>query len=156
MKPASILRLSLATAVLLLLATATPLGHAGEAKPALDAQCVRVDVPPRLLAHQVFEAKVTMRNTGSQAWDDGMKLRSQDPLDNTNWGTTFIIMGQGRSAKPGEEVTFKSNLKAPGTPGQVVFRWRVARIRGNVMFGDLNKQAREPDIPPRTPRGSPC
>jgi len=163
MKPASIPRLSLAAAAaLVLVATTAPLGHAGEAKPALDAVCVRVDVPPRLLAHQVFEAKVTMRNTGTQAWDDGMKLRSQDPLDNTNWGTTFIIMGQGRSAKPGEEVIFKSNLKAPGTPGKVAFRWRVARIRGNTMFGEATPpktilvEPRPPEPAPKPPTQDPA
>ena len=105
------------------------------AAAAFDARYVRMEVPAKLLTDQVFLAKITMKNTGSQAWGDGMKLRSQDPPDNTNWGTSFIIMGQGRSAKPGEEFTFTSYLKAPAAAGKFAFQWRVAKIKDNEMFG---------------------
>ncbi len=104
--------------------------------PALDAGYVRMEIPQTLLTDQVFLAKITMKNTGSQAWGDGMSLRSQDPLDNTTWGTHFIIMGQGRNAKPGEEFTFSSYLKAPAVAGKFAFQWRVMRNRDNEMFGE--------------------
>ena len=96
MKPASIIRLSLAAGALLLFATATPLGHAGEAKPALDAQCVRVEVPPRLLAHQVFEryepwfGALLTRPTGSLVADRTGQATSFAMFNLQERGTLFV------------------------------------------------------------------
>jgi hypothetical protein len=103
--------------------------------PALDAAYVRMEVPDKVRAGQVFAVTITMKNTGRDQWGDGMKLLSQDPVGNETWGTSFIIMGQGKNAKPGEEFTFASGLKAPPEPGKYAFRWRVARNRDGVMFG---------------------
>ena len=125
-----------------------------------DATHVGTDVPATVVADQVFVAKVTMKNTGTRAWSDALKLRSQEPLDNTVWGTSFIYLGQGRSCKPGEEITFSSNLKAPGRPGKYGFRWRMARNQDGSMFSEPTplreivvtpRRANPPPAPPRPP-----
>ena len=112
-----------------------------EAQPApeWDAKFVAMQVPKRLVADQVFRARITMRNTGTQTWREGRDLvpttlRSQDPDANTTWGTNFIIQGQGTTVAPGQEFTYHSNLKAPSAPGEYVFRWRVSGKPG--FFGE--------------------
>ncbi|MCY2953920.1 MAG: NBR1-Ig-like domain-containing protein [Planctomycetota bacterium] len=94
-----------------------------------DAKFVRMEIPETVLTDQVFLAKVIMRNTGSVAWEGQNQaiLHSQNPEDNTTWGTHFVYMRQGNSAKPEEEFTFVSYLKAPSTPGKHAFKWRLAR-----------------------------
>lgn len=101
--------------------------------PEYDAKFVRMDqLPKKLLTGQVFRAAITMKNTGTQSWGPEIKkhsvLRSEDPADNTTWGTHFFIQGQGTTCKPGNEFTYVSWLKAPSTPGEYVFQWRVARM----------------------------
>lgn len=54
---------------------------------ALDARHVKTKVPAKLVADQVFDAAITMKNVGSQAWGDGLKLRSCEPVDNRHWGS---------------------------------------------------------------------
>ena len=117
-------------AVLLGVLLAGPLPAAEpSAATSWDARAVRVEVPERLLTDQVFLAKITMQNAGSIAWqgDSQPVLHSQNPDDNHTWGTHFIYMRQGNSAKPGEEFTFVSYLKAPGTAGEHSFQWRLGR-----------------------------
>lgn len=71
--------------VLLALAPGTSLCHAHlpakAAAGALDARQVRMKVPGKLLTDQVFLAKITMENTGSQAWGDGVGFWSANAGD---------------------------------------------------------------------------
>jgi len=135
--------------------------ESGEAQPApeWDARFVTMQVPKRLVTDQVFHATITMRNTGTQTWREGRditptRLRSQDPEGNTTWGTNYIIQGQGTTVAPGQEFTYKSNLKAPSTPGEYGFRWRVAGKPG--CFGEptaketivVEKREEGPAVPP--------
>ena len=101
--------------------------------PALDAKFIKMSkVPKELLAGQVFRVAITMKNTGTRAWGPAIKdhvvVRSQAPVDNTTWGTHFIIQGQGKTCKAGAEFTFASALMAPPDPGEYVFQWRVSRM----------------------------
>ena len=50
------------------------------------------------------------------------------------WGATFFIQGQGTVVEPGKEHTYVSNLRAPSTPGQHVFQWRLSGDKG--LFGE--------------------
>jgi len=70
-----------------------------------------------------------MKNTGSKAWDGQAHahLHSQDPPDNTTWGTHSILQGQGTSVAPGAEKVYLSQLKAPGTPGEFSLQWRLVQ-----------------------------
>ncbi len=108
-------------------------GPGGAEAPEYDAAFVKMSqLPEKLLTDQVFKAAITMKNTGSRSWGPEIKdhsvLRSQAPPDNTTWGTYFIIQGQGTACRPGEEFTYASSLRAPSTPGEYVFQWRVARM----------------------------
>ncbi|HUU22224.1 MAG TPA: hypothetical protein VM389_06775, partial [Phycisphaerae bacterium] len=149
-----------------------PAGEADKLDPVAgyDAQCVKVVVPKEILTDEVFRAVIVMRNTGTQSWgpenDRHAYLRSQTPLDNNTWGCNFIIQGQGTNVPPGGEFTYASYLKAPGTPGEHVFQWRLARGTSlehdkGKMFGAMTpaetivvkKRPDEPAPPPR-PRES--
>jgi len=66
----------------------------------LDARHVRTEVPTRLLTDQVFEAGVTMKNSGSAAWSDGLKLSSLSHKPDrmgpeTKWNTHNDFLGTG-------------------------------------------------------------
>ena len=95
-----------------------------------DAKHVKTDVPKTVAADQVFVAKITLKNTGTQAWREvrdvgAPALKSQSPDDTPTWGTNFVILGQGVEVKPGQEFTFRSNLRAPTDPGKYTFQWRL-------------------------------
>ena len=93
-----------------------------------DAALVRMTVPGKVTASQVFAVKVTMRNTGTKAWaGPGIRLRSVDPRNNVTWGTNYILIAQGKSVGPGREYTFTSHVRAPGKPGKMGFRWQVCK-----------------------------
>ncbi|MHC4716044.1 MAG: hypothetical protein ACYS5V_03685 [Planctomycetota bacterium] len=100
---------------------------------ALDAAFVKMsELPRKLLAGELFQVSITMKNIGSQAWGPEIPkhtvLRSRAPADNTTWGTHFIIQGQGTACKPGDEFTYRSWLRAPEVPGEYVFQWSVVRM----------------------------
>ncbi len=150
---------TLASLVLATAAPALPPQASPEGAP-LDARFVRMEIPRKVLTDQVFQAKIVMKNTGSEAWreDRGRhtRLRSQDPQDNMTWGTNFIIQGQGSVVNPGDEWTFTSHLKAPGAPGEAVFRWRLAGARDGVFFGEATPREivqveKRPEAPPGLP-----
>jgi hypothetical protein len=131
--------------------------------PEWDARFVKMTVPKRLLTDQVFPVAITMKNTGSQTWREGRDirpttLRSQDPEGNTTWGTSYIIQGQGTSVAPGQEFTYRSNLKAPSRPGEYAFQWRDSGPAG--LFGEPTaketivvekRQEETPVAPPALP-----
>lgn len=100
-----------------------------QAPEAWDAKFVKMEVPDSVEADAVFAVKITMKNTGSETWREGRditpsSLRSQPDKDMT-WGTTYFIQGQGTVVEPGKEHTYSSNLRAPSTPSQHVFQWRL-------------------------------
>jgi hypothetical protein len=110
-----------------------------------DAQAVKVEVPSQVLTDQVFPAKISMKNTGSAAWEGGNQpvLYSYCPEHNQTWGTDFIYMLQGNAARPGQEFTFKSYLKAPSAPGEHSFQWRLGRRAPDgktIFFGQATAQ----------------
>ncbi|NQT37204.1 MAG: hypothetical protein HQ581_06930 [Planctomycetes bacterium] len=98
--------------------------HAAE----YDAALVGMSVPKKVTAGEVFAATISMRNTGTKAWGGWpIRLRSVNPQDNLSWGTNYILIAQGTSVRPGEEYTFRSNLRAPANPGKINFQWQVCK-----------------------------
>ncbi|MBN2477011.1 MAG: hypothetical protein JXB62_20555 [Pirellulales bacterium] len=146
MTHAQVSPLRMLVAGLLALACGAASGHLAAAQPGdaaqprdtegLDARHVETQVPAKVITDEVFEASVTIKNTGSQSWGDGMKLRCWEPLDAMTWGTNYIYLGQGRGCGPGEEITLRSCLKAPDTPGEYVFQWRMAQNQDGHAFGE--------------------
>ena len=113
--------------------------------PAWDAQFISQNVPSTAEADTVFSAQITFKNTGTQAWNavallgQSPKLISQSPAHNMNWGTDFIIEGQGQNVLPGQTFTFTSNLKAPSALGSTDFQWRpFVQYSINNYFGDFS------------------
>jgi hypothetical protein len=102
-----------------------------------DSGFVDMVVPDRVLAHEVFPVTITMRNTGTQAWEGWpVRLRSVHPPNNRTWGTDYILIAQGTAVKAGETYAFRSYLKAPATAGKVNFQWQVCRD-GESWFGEV-------------------
>ncbi|NQT52977.1 hypothetical protein HQ576_13045, partial [bacterium] len=105
------------------------------ARPDYDAAFVRMAVPDKVEAHEVFAVKITMRNTGTKPWRGWpVRLRPVNPLNHLDWGTNYILIAQGKSVEAGEEYTFTSHLRAPAKPGKVGYQWQVCRD-GTLWFG---------------------
>jgi len=149
------------SALAVIAAEKAPQPQPSAAAPVFDAEYVSMDVPKQLITDQVFQVKIVMKNTGSQDWGPASAthafLRSQDPPDNTTWGTNFIIQGQGRTVKSSQEFAFVSYLKAPGTPGEYAFQWRLAKKeQDRAFFGqptarEMIRVQQRPAEPPSLP-----
>ena len=114
-----------------------------------DGAFVRMRVPERVQAHQVFPVTITVRNTGSQTWEGWpIRLRSVNPPNNRTWGTDYILIAQGTAVKAGEEYAFRSHLKAPAGPGKVNFQWQVCKD-GDNWFGEVTP-AKTIEVVPNT------
>jgi N-acetyl-anhydromuramyl-L-alanine amidase AmpD len=95
-----------------------------------NATVAGTSVPATLVAGQNFTATITMNNNGTKPWASGgstpHNLGSQSPQDNTTWGF-------GRVALPfspvnaGQNATFTLNARAPTTPGNYAFAWRMVQ-----------------------------
>ncbi len=128
-----------------------------------DAKFVRMEVPKKVATDQVFKVVIVMRNTGKRSWgpdnDAHGLLRSQDPPNNTTWGTNFIIQHQGTNCKVGEEFAYTSYLRAPNAPGEYSFHWRLTKRKGGTFFGEptaremirVEQRPAEPPSPPPPP-----
>src|SRR5260370_16624216 len=84
-----------------------------------------------------------MQNNGATTWTwsgaNSFRLGSQNPQDNTGWGTARVDL-QGDVA-PGAAATFDFDITAPPTPGTYNFQWRMVQEMVN-WFGDST-----PNIP---------
>jgi hypothetical protein len=94
-----------------------------------------------VLAGRSFPVNVTMKNTGITTWTsvgtNPQRLGSQDPQDNTIWGTGRVELPQ--LVPPGSTVMFSFNVTAPLTPGLRPFQWRMVQ-EGITWFGDLTPE----------------
>ncbi|MFT4246720.1 MAG: Ig-like domain-containing protein, partial [Pseudomonas sp.] len=104
--------------------------------PQLAAQYVSLSIPTTMVVGQAYSASVTMKNTGLSTWSasNAFNLGSQNPGDNTTWGT-------GRVAVPGSvasnaSATFNFTAKAPLAAGTYNFQWRMVQD-GVAWFGSL-------------------
>ena len=103
----------------------------------LDAAFIRMKVADSVTTHEVLPVEIIMRNTGTATWSgSSIRLRSVDPRDPLTWGTDYILIAQGTAVGPGDEVTFRSHLRAPAKAGEARFQWQM-RKDGTSWFGDL-------------------
>ena len=74
-----------------------------------------------------YNVWVRMRNTGTTTWAPGgstpFRLGSQNPQDNSTWGTNRV--GLTAPVAPGGEATFAFTVTAPSSPGTWRFQWRM-------------------------------
>ena len=132
--------------------------------PDYDAKFVRMEIPKKVTTDQVFKVVIVMKNTGTRSWgpDNAAHglLRSQDPPNNTTWGTNFIIQRQGTNCKVGKEFSYTSYLRAPHAPGKYSFQWRLTKRKGGAVFGEPTAReviqvVRRPEPPPPPPAPPP-
>lgn len=98
-----------------------------------NAQFVSQLVPSAMAPGGIYLVRVTMRNTGSTTWSAaaGVKLGSQNPEDNTTWGSRVPLP---HDVAPGEDVAFMFSVTAPSTTGAYNFQWKMLR-EGFAWFG---------------------
>lgn len=104
----------------------------------LDAHYVSQDLPIALQPDRTYTFHITMQNTGARTWVAGgptpVRLGSQDPQDNTLWGTHRAALPA--DVAPGAFVTIPVTITAPHAPGTYTFRWRMVQ-EGVTWFGEL-------------------
>jgi hypothetical protein len=98
-----------------------------------NAEFVSQSVKTTMYAGEGYNVSVTMRNTGNSTWPANslIKLGSQSPQDNMNWGMNRVQLTQ--SVPPGGMVTFNFTVSAPA-PGKWNFQWRMVQ-EGVEWFG---------------------
>ncbi|MGZ4830179.1 MAG: hypothetical protein ACXV78_11095 [Candidatus Angelobacter sp.] len=106
------------------------------------AICVGQTVPASpVLAGRSFPVTITMKNTGITTWTSAgsnpHRLGSQDPQDNTAWGTNRV--GVPQLVPPGSSVVFNFTATAPMTQGLRPFQWRMVQ-EGITWFGDFTPE----------------
>lgn len=102
-----------------------------------NATFVSQSVPTSMMAGQSYNVSVTMNNSGNTTWtSDVYKLGSQNPQDNSTWGTGRVYLPAGHSVPPGANHTFDFTVTAPGTPGSYNFQWRMVQ-EGVEWFGEF-------------------
>jgi hypothetical protein len=95
---------------------------------AFDSIFISQNVPATLTAGQTFLANIVWQNTGTQTWNGaaGLRLISQNPLNNITWGGNTVLLPNFIVA-PGEQLNLTMQAIAPTTPGNYNFQWQVAR-----------------------------
>lgn len=104
-----------------------------------DAEFVSQSVPSSMMAGQVYNVSVTMRNNGSSTWSKTSlyHLGSQNPPNNDIWGNLIDLgIGWGNVSRieladdeyvvPGSTKNFTFTVRAPLIPGIYSFQWRMA------------------------------
>ncbi|MCX6712905.1 MAG: DUF2341 domain-containing protein, partial [Candidatus Vogelbacteria bacterium] len=102
-----------------------------------NSQFISQTVPSTMTAGQTYTVSVTMKNTGTTTWTaaDNYRLGSQNPQDNTVWGTGRVSLSETESIVPGQTKTFSFSVKAPTTISAYNFQWKM--MQENVQwFGD--------------------
>lgn len=100
-------------------------------------------VPYVLLPGEQLSALVKMRNVGSTTWTPagGYRLGSQNPQDNTRWGTNRVSLPAGAQVPPGGTFDFVWQFQAPTAAGTYDFQWRMVHD-GVRWFGDFTPNVR--------------
>ncbi|MEK6909441.1 MAG: hypothetical protein AABX23_05330, partial [Nanoarchaeota archaeon] len=103
-----------------------------------DAQFVSQQALSNIIAGQQYNVAITLLNNGSQPWEEGRSytLGSQNPRDNTNWGTMRVALNPGEVIFPGQQKTFNFLITAPSVIGSYNFQWQMLH-ESIEWFGDL-------------------
>jgi hypothetical protein len=107
-----------------------------------NAAYVSQSVPTTMLAGQLYSVSVTMRNNGSTTWtpEAFYRLGATNPYDNFTWGMNRVFLSSGQSVVAGQQNTFTWTVRAPTTPGQYNFQWRMVQ-EGVMWFGAMSANA---------------
>lgn len=102
-----------------------------------NAECVAVTLSPAspFSPNQAFTGTITVRNNGSTTWvpANGYALGSQNPQDNTTWGSNRINLGT--PVAPGQQAILNISTHAPATSGTYNFAWQM--VQNGQFFGAI-------------------
>jgi len=113
-------------------------------------------VPASITAGGSFTASVTFQNTGACTWTaaNGYRLGSQNPENNTTWGTSRGYLSASDAIAPGQSKTFTINAVAPSTAGPYGWGWRMVREGinwlGTPTNGSFTSISVTGSVPPQT------
>ncbi len=128
------------------------------------AQFITQSVPATMVAGQSYNVSVTMSNTGTTTWTKGTNYRlgSQNPQDNSTWGSARFYLSDADSIGPGQQKTFTFTVTAPAAAGTYNFQSRMVQ-EAIAWFGDYSPNVavtvtapivyRDPDNPPNPTNG---
>jgi hypothetical protein len=102
--------------------------------PSNQSEFVSQTVPAAMSAGEAYDVTIKMKNIGNTTWEagTGYRLGSQNPQDNTRWGTSRAVLTN--SVPPGGTGVFTFTVWAPGKAGSYNFQWRMLR-EGVEWFG---------------------
>lgn len=85
------------------------------------------NVPTTMKAGQYYNVTVVMENNGQGWWrpEQAYRLGSQNPQDNSTWGTARAFLPG--EIGPGHWAYITFQIRAPTTPGQYNFQWRIVK-----------------------------
>jgi photosystem II stability/assembly factor-like uncharacterized protein len=94
---------------------------------AFDAQFISQFTLSEVEAGRNFRVGVTMRNTGDQRWTraTGVMLGAISPVDNRTWGLNRVLLDETEEIRIRGQKSFAWSAKAPTTPGNYSFHWRM-------------------------------
>lgn len=97
---------------------------------------VSQSVPNPMPPGSTRTVSVTMRNVGTATWTPGEQyaLGSQNPMNNTRWGTNRVALPH--EVPPNGEVTFSFPVWSHSTEGFMNFQWQLAQ-EGVGWFGQV-------------------
>jgi len=97
----------------------------------------QTQLPSTICTGTQTQVYVTMINTGTTTWNAsaGYKLGSQNPGDNTNWGTGRVpVSGNVKPSAYQNLAYFQFNIRAQAKPGTYNYQWKMLR-EGVEWFG---------------------
>jgi len=103
------------------------------------AQFVSQSVATSIYCNNIYNASVTLKNTGSTTWDaTNYRLGAMNPLFNNTWGRTHVKLNTGETVAPGATKTFTFTITAPATVGTFNFIWQMRKTSAPAAsFGDV-------------------
>ena len=126
--------------------TSAPIGQFGDTTPNVSvnvvlgdqAQFVSQTVPGTMTHGLVYNVSISLKNTGTTAWDDvNYRLMSQNLLGNNTWGKTNVKLNPGETVAVGATKVFNFSVKAPAAPGTYNFQWQIRKTSTPAAtFGD--------------------
>ncbi len=107
--------------------------------PVNNGTCEIAGAPDTVVAGQQFNVTFSLSNTGTKTWIAGSGvnrhlLMSNDPIDNSIWGTGRI--GLPGNIGAGGSVGVTKTLTAPATAGSYIFSWQLGE-EGVARFGSV-------------------
>ena len=103
-----------------------------------DAKIISIDMPNEMFAGQLYDAKVTIENIGTNTWtySGGYKLGSQNSYDDL-WGGSRRWLDSADSVSPNQRKTFELIVAAPTVPSTYEFKWQMVQD-GVEWFGEIS------------------